>query len=306
MGSRFWTPARDARLRELWGTASTAEIARRLGVSTAAVKTRVRKRLGLPSRRERWTPQLDARLRVLYPTRTAAAIAVELGRTTGSVYRRAAQLRLEKHPHWPAEVLDRVRRLNAEGLCDRLVAERVGPPLAAGDAGRDQAKHIRQRLGLPFRPDADARRRSIANQRKTLGIRHGGDLRAVAHARYARANGWPDDLPVRAVQILNVLCQHGPKTARQLAEAIGMPTDQRNTQHGGAVYLKACSNSRRVRGHGTYTGLLKARGLVQYVHRAVPGRPKATGCRVPGVYSITAKAIALHQEILDERNERGA
>lgn len=304
MGSRVWTPARDARLRRLWGTVSTAELARRLGVSTAAVKTRARKRLGLPSVRPRWAPAEDARLRELYPTTPAAAIAAELGRPLASVYQRADKLGVGKYPHWPAAVFDRVRALNAEGLCDRLVAARMPDVFAPGDRGRDQAKHIRQRLGLPFRSDVEAKRRAIANQREALGIRHGGDLRALGHRRYAWANGWPDDLPVRAVQILNVLCQHGPKTARELAEAIGMPTDQKNATHGGPTYLKACSNSRRVQGHGTYTGLLKARGLILATRRSF-GPGGGQGKHVT-TYTITAKAIAIHQEVLDERNERGA
>jgi hypothetical protein len=33
-------------------------------------------------------------------------------------------------------------------------------------------------------------------------------------------------------EILNVLAEQGPKTARELCEAIGMRTDRRNSKHG--------------------------------------------------------------------------
>lgn len=305
MGKPFWTPKRDAVLRELWGTIPTADLARRLGVSESAVKSRARKRLGLPPRRERWTPAMDARLRELYPAATAAAVARAVGRSEKAVHQRAKLLRLVKHPHWPAAVVDRVRALNARGLCDRAVAERMPDVFAAGDAGRDAVKHIRQRHGLPFHPDADAKRRAVENQRKTLGIRRGGDLRALGHARYARANGWPADLPVRAVQVLNVLCERGPMTARGLAEAVGASLTRKNSVGGQAVYLACSATSRLCRGHGTYTGLLKARGLIFATRRSFgPGGGQG---RHVTTYTITAKAIALREEILHERErERGA
>lgn len=293
-----WTRVNDAVLRTLWGTLTNAEIGRRVGGTAGAVKCRARK-LRLPRLRRPWTDAEDDRLRALYPTHTAEQCAIAIGRSLCSTTQRIDTLNLSKHPRWPAEVVERARRLNADGCPDRVIAERMADVFAPGETGQYQAKQLRKTHGWPFRPDREAKQRAVASQRKTLGVRHGGDLRALGYRRYAERAGWPTDLPPRAVQILNVLATSGPKTAMQLAAAIGMPTDKQNVVHGGPRLLACSAHSALCKGHGTYTGLLIARGLVVAVRRSGgPGAGKG-GARRPDLYTLTPHAVRVRQEILD-------
>jgi len=304
MPAKWWTPERDAVLRagRLAGDDMTT-VATRLGVTVLAAKCRA-VRIGAIVK-FRWTPADDARLREMYPTHTAVQIGEALGVPFWRVVNRVGVLGLSKHPHWPAAVVDRVKVLNAGGKCDREIHELMADVFKPGPAGFYQVKSIRRQYGLPYVKDRDAKRRSVEHQRKTLGVGVGGGLRKYGHRRFAGRSGWPEDLPPRCVQILNVLCERGPMTALQLAEAIGAATDKRNSVHGGRRLLTCSAAS--CGGHGTYTGLLKARGLVMHTRRSGgPGAGKR-GAHLPGVYSVTARAILLRQEILDgRRSERGA
>lgn len=243
-----------------------------------------------------WTPADDARLRDLYPTGTAAEAAAALGRTVSATLHRIDRLGLTKYPRWPAEVIEQARRLNAEGCPDRVVAERMPDVFAAGPAGRDQAKCLRQRYGWPFHRDLEGKRRALAGQRRTLGVRHGGDLRALGYRRYAQRCGWPDDLPPRAVQVLNLLATGGPQTAEQLHRAMGLKL-KRNSVHGGPVWLPCSARSALCHGHGTYTGLLIAKGLVVGIRRG--GGPGSRAARRPDLYTLTPHAVSVRQEILN-------
>ncbi len=254
------------------------------------------------SARRFWTPAEDARLRELYPTHTADECAAILCRPARAVYHRAKRIGLDKHPHWPAEVVERARRLNAAGCPDRVIAEQMADAFAPGLAGQYQVKSLRQTHDWPHNYDREGKRRAVERQRQTLGVKDGGELRALGYRRYAARCGWPDDLPPRAVQILNVLANHGPKTGAQLAALIGVRT-KRNSVHGGAVNLPCSANSALCDGHGTYTGLLIARGLVVGLRRSGgPGSGKR-GARRPDLYTLTPHAVRVRQEILDARSQ---
>lgn len=290
-GPRSWTAADDAALRAEWGKVRTWDLAKRIGRSPSALKQRAVK-LGLDSDRYYTAADL-ALVRELYPTHTAAQIAERVhgtARAALSIYRIAERIGLRKAPHWTDEERDRVRVACAAGGTDRDIAARL-------NLTREQVTHVRNRLGIPRDAAAvrAAARRAVANQGRTLGVSNGGQLRAYGYRRFARANGWPEDLPPRAVQVLNVLAEHGPKTKRELAEAIGMPT----TQIGGNGYptfLKASARSSTMKGHGSYTALLVARGFVARHRRSAGPGSGARGGKLPDLYLLTPAAIAWREQ----------
>lgn len=276
-----WTPWADDALRAEFGRpgVNTRVLALRLGKSYGAVKQRAA-RLGLKS--YRWWSRAEKRaLRARYGKEDAAGLARDLGKTVRSVYQNAKKLGLVKCVRWPAKVIGRVKALNAAGLCDREIAARLRKRL-------DQVKHIRRRFGLPRRPDRDARRRSIENQRRTCGVKNSGELRAWSFRKYAREQGWPEDLRPREVQVLNVLADGVPRTKRELAAAIGMRAD-----HDRAAKV-LCGNGPG----GSYTATLMRRGLATCLGRIGP-RCKETG-KGNGVrlrlYTLGPAALAILQE----------
>lgn len=273
-----WTATEDVALREGWGKVRTRELARRLGKSPGAVKQRAR-RLGLDSGWH-YTAADKSLVRELYPTHTAEQIAARVGRSVASVYRLAHRLGLHKHPHWTDEEIDAVSDLNAEGLCDRVIAERLGHTL-------DQVKHIRQRFGWPHYPDVEAKRRAVENQRQTLGIRSGGQLRRLAYQRFAERNGWPEDVRPREVQILNALAARGvPMSKRELCAAIGM-SDRAAFRSGNRRILLSGNGP-----GGTYTASLAARGLIVRLVRAGTVVERGKGHSVD-LYVLGPAALAI-------------
>lgn len=298
-----WTAAADAILRDKWGVVATRALADELGRTMSAVKQRARK-LGMFHRR-RFSAEEVQLVRDLYPTHTAAQVAERLygkGRAAKAIFCLAKRLGLRKWPCHPPEIIERVRQLHAEGLNDYEIAAKI-PGFS-----RDQVHAIRyERLKLPANAEAvlAARRRGVKTQYARLGIASAGDLRALSYRRFAGRNGWPEDLPPRAVQILNILAEQGPKTAEDLAAAIGVKTDDRNCVTGYRRFLKCSSHSSLVQGHGTYTGLLQSRGLIVRQHRSLGPGCGTRGGRIPGLYMLTPAAIAIREECL-ERLQRNA
>ena len=217
----------------------------------------------------------------------------------------AIKLGLAKWPHWPQEVLDQVAKLHAEGLHDPAIAERMADVFKDSRDPRSSVNYIRRaHLKLPINREAirKAQLQAVESQKRTLGIASGGELRQFAYREYARANGWPEELPFRCVQIPNVLAEHGPKTMRELAEAIRLKPRKQGKR---LLYLCCSAHSSLVNGHGTYTGLLKGLGLVVRQGRSGgPGSGSGSG-RLPGLYSLTLAAISVREECL-ERNKRNA
>lgn len=298
-----WTPELDQVLRDKWGVVPTRGLAEELGRSMLAIKQRARK-IGLRNRR-RFTPDEVQLVKDLYPTHTAAQIAKRLygtGRSAKAIFTLAKRLGLRKWPSHAPEVIDRVRELHAEGLNDYEIAARM-PGFT-----RDQVHSIRyERLKLPMNEAsiAEARRRAVKTQYTRLGVANGGELRALAYRNFAVNNGWPDDLPPRAVQILNILAEQGPKTSPELAAAIGTKTDARNSVTGYRQHLKCSSHSPLVRGHGTYTGLLQSRGLIVRQNRSLGPGCGTRGGRIPGLYMLTPAAVAIREECLERIKRNG-
>jgi hypothetical protein len=175
---------------------------------------------------------------------------------------------------WTSERLDEIRRLHAEGLTDREIGERLR-------LSRSEISRKRRELGLPVHWKTILRRAQQA-QLRSLGLTSAGEMRRRAYARYARQNGWPDDLRYREVQILNALVRHGPMTRLQLSETIGMRTD-RVGGNGYPALLTDCGKS------GTYTASLLSRGLIAYLGR----RPGAKPGGLAGLYIVTERALNL-------------
>lgn len=298
-----WTPELDQILRDKWGVVPTRDLAEELGRSMLAIKQRARK-IGLRNRR-RFTPDEVQLVKDLYSTHTAAQIAKRMygtGRSAKAIFTLAKRLGLRKWPSHAPEVIDRVRELHAEGLNDYEIAASM-PGFT-----RDQVHSIRyERLKLPMNEAsiAEARRRAVKTQYTRLGVANGGELRALAYRNFAVNNGWPDDLPPRAVQILNILAEHGPKTAPELAAAIGTKTDARNSVTGYRQHLKCSSHSPLVQGHGTYTGLLQSRGLIVRQNRSLGPGCGTRGGRIPGLYMLTPAAIAIREECLERFTRNG-
>lgn len=212
-----------------------------------------------------WTAEQEAAVRREWPATPDPEIAARLGRPAGQVQRMAAKLGLSRWPRWPTAVLDQVRALHAQGLCDRAIAEALPDVFAAGARGRDQAKAIRRRLGLPFHADVEAKRRGLARQLATLGAESFGGLRVAAYRRHAERHGWPTDCRVREVQILDTLAATGlPMTALELATAIGANTSPTFRTGGKRPVLAGNGPG------GTYTASLMRQGLVA----ALPGRQR--------------------------------
>jgi hypothetical protein len=284
-GQRPWTAAEAERVKEAWGKVRTKDLARELGRSASAVKQKAEK-LGLDSGRY-LTPEEFDLVRELYPTHTAADIAERLyGSRRGAlaVYKVAESLGLRKLARIEPELIERVRALHAEKLTDTAIAGEL-------NLTREQVTHVRRtRLKLSANHDTirEIVRGNPAKQQATLGIRHGGDLRALGHRRYARANGWPEDLRPREVQILNVLADRGvPMTRLELSRAIGMRTD-RIGGNGRPALLTGNGPG------GTYTASLLRAGYLLKLRRAATGRGRGGSC---DLYYLGPAAL----KILEER-----
>jgi hypothetical protein len=273
---RFWTARRDQLLRSCYQQGVKAA-ARRLGITRHAVATRACK-LGLQTGRNRfWTEAELDRLRELYPTHTLRQIATTLGRGISGVSLRAFKLGLTGPKKiWPEAIRDRVAELSRQ-LTDEAIAQRLAVEFGADAPARRSVSYIRSKLGIPVNHDAvlEARRRGVQTQARKLGIRPGGGLRQVAHARLARQYGLPEDLGPRHVQIVLYLLR-GPATRQQIARAIGV------------IYIQGQSRrALKSNSHGSYTADLLAKGLVssQRVYRRK--------YHWRAVYSLTPLALEL-------------
>lgn len=266
---RHWPPAVVARVRQFHAEGlHDAAIARRMadvfraGVQGVREATQVRRRLGLPRNH---APRSDA--------------------VVASNRRRS---------HFGDAVRERVRELVAAGLTDVAVARRLADELGPDAPKRFNVRYLRAVvMGLP--PNVDAAREALRESaRRALGTK--GDRfvfgerrreqnRAAARG-YAVESGWPADLPVRCVQVLNALARHGPMTPRQIAAAIG------RHWRGERTFV----NNRA--GRSTDFSLLRQRGLVVGLAGVFEDAP------LDRLYLLSADAEALlHERLTHARTE---
>ncbi len=217
---RPW-PAKDLRfLRDRYADLPAAEVARRLGRSLAAVRSKARK-LGV-RRREFWSGADLALLRKQYGRVPTRQLARALGRPAGAVHQKASKegLCFQHRALIGAHALARIRELNALGWPDVDIARDIG-------CERHTASRHRKAMGLPSHEKGEVFRGRVREaarrQCERAGVASLGQLRVKVHRERARAAGWPEDLRPRHVQILELLAARGPMTRPEIAAALGMP-----------------------------------------------------------------------------------
>jgi len=279
MSRSRWTRQEIEILTSLYGTMPAREIAVRLGRTVQAITTAARE--NSLTRRPKahscpWTESDMAVLAELYHIEPAREIARRLGRTEQAVLHRANICGLSgTHGKIDDAFFADIRRLNAEGLSDAGIAQQL-------NRDRHSVSLHRKRLGLSSNQYGPRwREKILASQRRQLeeaGVSSLGEYRALMLKVRVIRSGWPEDLRYRCVQILDLLEREGPKTRKQIAEAIGMPSPGRRGE-----YLQ--SNERG--GGGSYLSNLMRRGLVVCLGRTVyQGGP----CRNVCLYSIALDA----------------
>ncbi len=222
--------------------------------------------------RRPWTPAERSLVRQRYAADGAATLAAELGRTRKAVSLMAGLLRRTRPNHrWTPRADATLRRMNAAGLPDGIIAKRLG-------CDRGTVRHRRRLLGLPSNQHGPhhrgSTRRKAAEQLKRAGLRSMGELRVKAWGDAAEKYGLPRDLNPTAVKIVLALAA-GPKTRRELVAALGL---RWKTANGGRNNL-TCG-----RAEGSYPAWLAALGLVECVSRYGRGR-------LPSAYRLTPAAV---------------
>lgn len=207
-------------------------------------------------RRHNWTKSDLAYLRRWYRKRPTAEIAEHVGATLRAVYAMVHCVGLGRpKPGICRRIQTTLRRLHGRGYSDSEIAEVVG-------CSRSYVSQHRREMGLPSnayndRYRARVRRKTLAQCRQA-GVPNLGAYRAMIYARRAAAAGWPEDLRTRHVEILDLLYDHGPKTRREIAEALGMPWK--------GSRKSLVSNDPE----GSYLAHLQARGFVVCLARKLP------------------------------------
>lgn len=212
-----------------------------------------------------------------YHSATGTELAAMLGRPVHSIHQAAARMGLSKQPRMPADTLEQVRTLYARGLTDADIARQIGL------ARRTVTYLRRKRLGLPINAGAvlAARRRAQKAQLASLGIPNPAHLRRISYQRLATERGWPAELGMRDVQVLEALAVAGkPMTKRAIAAQIGLeiPESMRSRK-----ILKGRSKN-------SILATLAGMGLVLRLKRQhrVTGKGRGYSC---DLYTLSPQAI---------------
>lgn len=272
-----WTAAELRVLRARFGRDSHAALGRRLNRTASAVQTKGM-RLGLRTSRRHWAAGELAVLRANAGKLTAAAIGRLLDRSADSVENQIHVRGLSKPQRkLSAAELELLASRHAQQWSDSEIAAEL-------NVCREAVTKWRRKFKLPANGNCERRRRKVAERTAAqccaAGVRSLGDLRAKLWADQARAHargmGWPEDLQLRAVQILNALWDRGPMTRKEIAAAIGMPTAYPNAKNAQRSILKSNGPG------GSYLATLIARGLVIRLPRAcrMVGQGKGHSCDV--------------------------
>jgi len=210
-----------------------------------------------------FTADEQAVIREYYKKVDAREIAKLLDRSLTSVYQTARRMGLATATHRFTDAdAKRLIEMAAAGHCNRCIGREL--KFERHEIARWRAKLGARPLTVKAMPSSCTTciakvRANTARQCQEAGVESLGQVRALAIRQYAIDNGWPADLRARAVQILNVLRDHGPQTRRQLAERIGVPWK--------GSRKSLVSNDPE----GSYLAHLQARGLVVRLGRIVKG-----------------------------------
>jgi hypothetical protein len=215
--------------------------------------------------RRYWTEQETARLVAAWAgvrqgTRTARQVLAEFpGRTLQSIRSRismihqAGQVPQKKLPdNWQ----DLFRQWNAQGWTDADIANET-------QVTRRYVSFLRKEMGLPDNNLSQLRiERVKAKTREQLaaaGCASLGEVRATRFRQFAVEHGWPEDLRVRGVQILELLLIEPALTRREISDRLGLEWK--------GARKSLVSNDPE----GSYLANLAARGLVIKSPRVASG-----------------------------------
>lgn len=227
-----------------------------------------------------WTDEERRLMREHYGRKSAPEVAAMLGRPVSQVHGTAERMGLGRRRRLVTDA-DRevIRRMHAEGCADPEIARTLGWK-------REIVGVHRRAMGLAHNAYGERQRQAVAiktaEQIQSAGVRNLAEVRALAWSRFAIESGWPADLRIRHVQILNLMAAAGvPLSRREIAEGIGarwvMPTRK-----------NLVSNDPE----GSYLAHLTARGLVTTLPRALPGQGKGRSFHL---YCLGPVALAMLQ-----------
>jgi hypothetical protein len=182
-----------------------------------------------------WTKTQLAILRAGYNKKPVEDLARRLGRSIIAVRQSAGVHGVARKRCPTGKRLDAFTRTNhLRGWCDPHIASAWHakfPGTARVD--RHTVSFSRRRLGLAVNAQMkcplcrERTRQNTKRQCREAGVSSLAQIRALAFRAYARRHGWPEDLRPRQVQILDALATNGPMTKIQIAQAIGMPWENR-------------------------------------------------------------------------------
>ena len=245
-------------------------------------------------KRQYWTEEETARLVAAWAdvrqgTRTARQVLTEFpGRTLQSIRARISMIHQAgavPQKKLPDNWQDLFRQWNAQGWTDADIAEET-------QVTRRYVSFLRKEMGLPSNQFSEKRIEAVKAKTKeqlaAAGVASIGELRAQRFQQFAVDHGWPADLRVRGVQILELLLVEPALTRQQICERIGVPWK--------GSKKSLVSNDPE----GTYLANLSARGLVIKSPRVPSGeKGKRKGCgKTVCFYSASPLAHQMKVEFL--------
>lgn len=169
-----------------------------------------------------------------------------------------------------APIIALIREKHPLGWSDSAVAELAG-------VDRRWVCELRRQIGLPSNALSAWHRAKVGAktrlQCQAAGVKSLAEVRRLAFKKYARENGWPEDLLPRQVQIMNAIYERGPLTKRRLCEVLGMPW--KGSGHKTTFYSNQPADG------GSYLAGLLRRGLLISLRKYVWGEGPRGG-KMPG------------------------
>jgi len=207
-----------------------------------------------------WTPGELAVLRRDYCVKSKREIAAELNRPLCSIWGKASALGLSRPQRINAPGFETFfREKHALGWSDSAIAK------AWGGTDRHAVSRMRKRLGLASNLHCKYQREQV--KKKTREQLRKAGLKSLAYLRFkvwrdrARAEGWPEELKPRQVEIMNLLWENGPMAREQIGQALGMRKKKRSD--GRRLWYPMLSNKAASETTGaTWLSDLMKRGLV--------------------------------------------